>query len=87
MSAGEFDLTDRAARDASKLGFDRHDVRDCICALAPHEFDKSDESDREPHKGSTFDVYLTVYDEVGIFAKFTVGATGRVRIISFHRGD
>lgn len=84
---GEWSATKRAMLDASGMGFDPSDIRDCVLELAMSDFYKTAESETVP--GTMQDVYKPIYCDVPIYLKLQIHeekavARKKTVVISFH---
>lgn len=67
---------------AAQLDFDEEDIKECIRALTPEEFDKTVISNVV--EGDLLDVYKTVFCGTPIYTKLTLGVARKTVVISFH---
>ena len=85
IKIGHCQITTRALRDASELGFDEVDIYDCACGLTHSDFHKTMPS--ETVEGVHQDVYKTTWCDVPIYTKLTYGVARKTVVISFHSDD
>jgi hypothetical protein len=79
-----FQVSGSAFRDMAALGYDREDIQQCVLALKPSDFYKSDPSLEKP--GMFLDVYRPWYCNRQLYVKLQMTEHARpVIVVSFKR--
>ena len=82
LAAGEYYPTGAVKRALARYGWDESDVEECVDALGPEDFDKS-----QPHnkrRGVWLDIYKPVYQGERLYVKFVIDEDGKtIAVLDF----